>query len=214
MKLSLAALGLATALLGLTPAHAALVEADWQTGDQRAVLDTDTGLKWLDLAVTENIQYSAVVGMLNSTLSGWRLPTITEVQTMFANFFPTLGGTGSGAGSYSSASPVYSAAQSWENLFSTGASYKTGYGMFDVGGVVHLAGVSFQGNYVVIEPNWTPDFDYGSMPFYQMGTFLVQNSVNTPPTDPEPTPADVNAPLTALAGLALFGLAGFRRKTK
>lgn len=214
MKLSLATLGLATALLALSPAHAALVEADWQTGDQRAVLDTDTGLKWLDLAVTDNIQYSTVVGMLSSTLSGWRLPTVAEVQTMFANFFPTLGGTGSAAGSYSSATPVYSAAQSWENLFSTGASYKTGYGMFDVGGVVHLAGVSFQGNYLVIEPNWTPDFDYGSMSFFQMGTFLVQNNAITPPVEPDPEPEDVNAPLAALAGLALFGLAGFRRKNK
>lgn len=214
MKRSLAALGLATALFGLSPAHAALVEADWQSGDQRAVLDTNTGLKWLDLAVTDNVQYSTVVGLLNSTLSGWRLPTISEVQTMFANFFPTLGGTGTGAGSYNSATPVYTAAQAWENLFSTGASYKTGYGMFDVGGVVHLAGVSFQGSYVVIEPNWTPDFDYGSMPFYQMGTFLVQSNTITPPVDPDPTPSDVNAPLTVFAGLSLLGLAGFRRKVK
>ena len=49
------------------------------SGDKLAVLDTKTGLEWLNLKETYNNSYSDVTSRLLSDLEGWRYPTESEV---------------------------------------------------------------------------------------------------------------------------------------
>lgn len=49
------------------------------SGDKLAVLDTKTGLEWLNLKETYNNSYSDVTSRLSSDLEGWRYPTESEV---------------------------------------------------------------------------------------------------------------------------------------
>ena len=73
-----------TALLSGT-AHADFVNIDWkEAGDNRAVVDTETGIEWLKLAETYN---ESSVGALAKTgegqkYEGWRLATESEVFDM------------------------------------------------------------------------------------------------------------------------------------
>lgn len=70
------------------PAFAALVDADWQTpGDAHLVLDTGTGLQWLDLSVTANQSYSYVTSNFGpgQIYEGFRVATQTEVIEMWSH---------------------------------------------------------------------------------------------------------------------------------
>ena len=65
-------------------AHADLVEYDWQNeGDGLVSYDTETGAVWLDLTVTQNMSINQMKDALvnDSTFSGWRLPTVAEMNT-------------------------------------------------------------------------------------------------------------------------------------
>jgi hypothetical protein len=69
-------------------ANAGLVEADWLSeGDNLALLDTNTGLEWLDFTETQNQSYNNVISQLNTTFDTWRLPTFSEVSDFFNNAF-------------------------------------------------------------------------------------------------------------------------------
>lgn len=76
---------------GMTSAHADFVEVDWQEeGDNSTLLDTSTGLAWLDLSETLG---KSVLQMQEETVNpssvyyGWRLPTQSELGSMFFNYF-------------------------------------------------------------------------------------------------------------------------------
>ncbi|MFT2090970.1 PEP-CTERM sorting domain-containing protein [Paraglaciecola sp. 2405UD69-4] len=78
-----------TLLLGFAAtmfnANAAIIDAD--TDDYNAYKDTDTGLVWLDFGENNNQSYNYVASQLGEggEWEGWRLPTIDEVYTMWAN---------------------------------------------------------------------------------------------------------------------------------
>jgi hypothetical protein len=75
-------------LLSTASTQAAFVETDWNTtGDARATLHEETGLEWLDLSETNNMSINEVQALLDTTYSGWRLPTRSEVSIMMNDIF-------------------------------------------------------------------------------------------------------------------------------
>jgi len=60
-----------------------LTNADYlSAGDNRAVLDSNTGLTWLDLTETINVAYNDV------SVAGYRYATNDEVVSLFTNYWP------------------------------------------------------------------------------------------------------------------------------
>lgn len=88
LKSLILGLSLATASFAST---AEMISTDWlSSGDSKATLNTETGKEWLDLTVTDGMSIAQVQSMLDTTLSGWRLPTRSEVLTfMQASFTST-----------------------------------------------------------------------------------------------------------------------------
>lgn len=67
---------------------AAVVDIDWQApGDAKLMLDTDTGMQWLDLSVTANQTFNGVVAKLapGQTYAGFRVATQVEVLTLWSH---------------------------------------------------------------------------------------------------------------------------------
>ena len=81
----LIAIGFGAIFLANT-SNAALVDQDWKTpGDASLLLDTDTGLRWLDLSATANVSRNAVGENLGvgGAFGGFRLATQSEVLTLW-----------------------------------------------------------------------------------------------------------------------------------
>jgi hypothetical protein len=77
--------------------HAGLVQVDTTFGPNTAVLDTNTGLIWLDLTVTANQSYNYVSSQLapGGAYDGWRFATAdsnvggsAELTVFFEDAFP------------------------------------------------------------------------------------------------------------------------------
>jgi hypothetical protein len=67
--------------------QAAFVPTDvYAINDQKATLDSETGLEWLDLTETFDITYNTVVSELDTTYAGWRLPSAQEVMHMMGRY--------------------------------------------------------------------------------------------------------------------------------
>ncbi len=80
------AVGLVSLLTGQL--QAALVsETDATFGANRVTLDTDTGLKWLDIDLTTNLSYNFVITQFGpgSAFEGYRFASADEVQGLFSN---------------------------------------------------------------------------------------------------------------------------------
>ena len=78
IKKSLAVLTALTLYSGV--ANAELVETDWlELGDALSVLDTKTGLEWLDFTQTGAMSINQVESLLTTQFKGWRLPTENEI---------------------------------------------------------------------------------------------------------------------------------------
>jgi hypothetical protein len=74
-------------LTGANPALAALIDQDWQSpGDAQLLLDTSTGLLWLDHTPTMDISYNDVTGALGTggAFDGFRYATEAEVLHLWA----------------------------------------------------------------------------------------------------------------------------------
>jgi hypothetical protein len=68
-----------------------IIEADaFATGDNKAVLETSTGLVWMDFGVNSHLSYEHVGYLLPTEFSGWRLPTATEVDHLWTSLFGSL----------------------------------------------------------------------------------------------------------------------------
>jgi hypothetical protein len=76
-----------SAILSSFVSHASFVTTDWNSdNDRKATLDVDTGLEWLDVSETFGKSYNTVVSELNTTYSGFRLPTVSEFTTMYNRY--------------------------------------------------------------------------------------------------------------------------------
>lgn len=77
-------LGLAGALS--TGVQAGVVSVDWRfAGDGLISRDTNTGLEWLDLSVTDRVSFNAVSTRLSTDLAGWRVASADEAEQLFLN---------------------------------------------------------------------------------------------------------------------------------
>jgi hypothetical protein len=83
------------ALLSLLSAATAqalpMVQADaFSAGDNKAALETSTGLVWMDFGVNSHRTFSDVMSSLDTDYAGWRLPTIAEVDHLWTGLFGGL----------------------------------------------------------------------------------------------------------------------------
>lgn len=155
-------LALAVSLVATSPAHAALSKIDLKVaGDNKATKDSSTGLEWTIFGGT----YNDALAALNTTYTGWRMPTWSEVQTLVTNVVGAgrfdKPGVGSGASYVTSLSGQQSA--DW-------TTYVGGqpFAMSDQG-VLYVIG-KWAGNfevYTVAQPNGYPTSTY-----YQ-GVYMV-----------------------------------------
>lgn len=86
---------LLVATLALSSAVNALPiqQADaFTAGDNKAALETSTGLVWLDFGITNNQTITSTLNQLDSTYAGWRLPTQSEVINLWNGLFAGLPG--------------------------------------------------------------------------------------------------------------------------
>ena len=61
-----------------------IIQADaFSAGDNKAIIDTSTGLTWLDFGVNKAMSFNDVMDKLNTTYVGWRLPTQNEVYSLW-----------------------------------------------------------------------------------------------------------------------------------
>jgi PEP-CTERM motif len=85
-RLAPIACALAALLVGGS-ASAALVSEDSPFGTDTITLDTDTGLRWLDMTLSNGLSHDEVLQALQSggTFEGFRLATSAELGQLFAN---------------------------------------------------------------------------------------------------------------------------------
>ena len=169
--------------------------------------DTESGLDWLDLSVTDGQAYNSA-----TTLNpGWRYATNAEVENIFGllfeGYYNTDGGfSHSSDGAYADQSIDVDNFISLFGLTGTNSSADLSWGFYeDESMTLRLFGVTdfFDGRTIVYGPNHTPDFD-GSRPTGSglVGNYLVRETV-------VPIPAAV-----WLFGSGLIGLIGVARRLK
>ncbi len=190
--------------------NAAIISVDWQSaGDNLITRDTDTGLNWLDLTVTNGMSYNTVNGQLGSggLYEGFRYATGQEVVDLYAKFGIALVAYSPNF-SYGSVDPgIVMAGDFLGNIaqeFSPNFTYG-GKGMYDYGGNISVAYTMGAWYYSPNSANFYIDVNYESWQFKtdvapHTGSFLVQQSA-------VPVPAAV-----WLFGSGLIGLLGMARK--
>ena len=70
-------------------ASATIISTDWRfAGDNLITQETDSGLEWLDLTVTDGLSYYDVVALMGDggSLQGWRYATRAEVGSLWDAF--------------------------------------------------------------------------------------------------------------------------------
>jgi hypothetical protein len=86
-------IALFTLFLATTTQALPIVQADaFTTGDKNAVLETSTGLLWMDFGITNGKSLVEVESELSTTYQGWRLATEAEVKHLATDLFSTLPG--------------------------------------------------------------------------------------------------------------------------
>lgn len=65
-----------------------IISLDSEFGVDTITYDTDTGLRWLDVTVTQGLSYSDVVAQMgvDGTYEGWRYATVEEFDQLIVNF--------------------------------------------------------------------------------------------------------------------------------
>jgi MYXO-CTERM domain-containing protein len=195
-------------------ASADLVEADWQsTGDNKAVLDTNSGLTWLDLTETHFYTRTELLNVLSGAFSGWRLPTANEVSSMIAEALPSLTATTGNFQDAFGGTPLFNEAVNFADLFNSNpvSGDVIHYGVFDATGYL-----GFSGAYV--SEGFARAFNEfpgaGTSADLSFSHFLVLDENSTPGTGVDPGTGgatNVSTP-TILGALALLGFAGMRRR--
>jgi len=84
-------LGLIALLTSVTTQALPIVQADaFLIGDNKAALETNTGLIWMDFGVNSHLSYNQVRDLLPTEYTGWRLPNVTEVGHLWTSLFADL----------------------------------------------------------------------------------------------------------------------------
>jgi len=198
----------ATALVLSSSVNAALISTDLNVvGDGLVTLDTDTGLRWLDLSITDNQTY---VDALASN-PAWSYATNSQVESLFATLFPGYVETSANHLSVHDniTDTQYQQVINFSNLFGFTGTYNGGLysgGLYsDEDGILRMMGsLHDSSRTIVYGDEFRSNFEYsrstsGNSNF---GVYLVQTSV-------VPVPA-----AAWLFGSGLIGLAGYARRKK
>lgn len=211
-------------------AHAGFVKTDWKTsGDASAVLDTSTGIEWLNLLHTDKKSINTIVSQLDTLYVGWRLPTNAEVEVFLTNVW---GGINMQVDQIEARSgPYQTGAIQWANLMSDGVKNLALNGGFyyDEDGIVRIAGSynNDNGAYTwTYGAEFSPVFSADAVQanWRRNGVFLVSDggvtissinnpnlNVNNPNAPVNQASVDVSTPI-AFGALGLLFCLGLRRK--
>lgn len=78
-------------LFSATASALPIVEADaFTAGDNKAVLETGTGLIWMDFGINSHQSFDHVRYLLSTDYAGWRLPSAAEVDRLWTSLFSNL----------------------------------------------------------------------------------------------------------------------------
>lgn len=95
------ALSLASILLSASAQALPIVQADaFAAGDNKAALQTSTGLVWMDFGINNHLRNIEVVDRLATDYAGWRLPTESEAKGLINDLVDHLPEWKSGYGSF------------------------------------------------------------------------------------------------------------------
>ena len=122
-----AQIGVCVCLFSASLAQAAVIEADWQTaGDNRAILDVDNGLEFLDVNETINISYNDMLPQLaaGQPFAGWRYATAQEVHDLYVSAGIS---TIDAPGTLANAVPVQNLLAIWGVLSSSGGNQTSAF---------------------------------------------------------------------------------------
>jgi hypothetical protein len=204
LKSSLRVLIVMAGLMSLG-ANASLVPTDWKAAnDGKATLDTQTGIEWLDLSVTDGLTIGQVKSLLSTTYAGWRLPTQEEVLTMLSHAMTMFSYSQISSTVQLGTSGIPQSAEQFVNLFGEThkeANRRGAYGRYETAtGRVPVAGVDiFYGanqrtiTYTTIDAS-------GDAPVYY-GVYLVSDggltlsSINNPSLNASNPNAPINNPV-------------------
>lgn len=193
--------------LAAASAQAEQIEADWlASGDNLAMLDTATNLKWLDLTLTADMSIDQAQNALATTYQGWRLPTRLEVNTLLSN---AMGSGNDFAAQVAGSTPYGSPGNqakllAFSNLLGqTGNQATLGIVLNDQQSEQGGTEVLFSGVNTMVNTLYD-DLDFGSSDFHASayGVYLVQAA----PVADVALPAGLGA-----LSLGLLGLVGRRR---
>lgn len=187
-------------------AHAELVEYDWQAEDDGLVsYDTETGKVWLDLTVTQNMSINQMKDALvnDSTFSGWRLPTVAEMEELGSSLFAVIASTNGMVIAGGNTTDELAA----HSIMGQNIGDFT-YGIYDNGGASMLFGSNARDD-VWFEYAWANNHDFSRA--YE-GVYLIADSTDVSVDEQKMnvTAASVPAPI-GLLGLFGAGLLVFRR---
>jgi hypothetical protein len=136
----IAGLIVATALLAGAPARAALVVA----GD--SILDTATGLEWLNVRLPNGISYNAIrAGAGGWVAAGWRFATFDEVMSLATGYVGAMNG-GYGGLPFSGLSGGYaSAAEAFVLTMGMNTAFNDSRAVYDIQQFPGLQQITTQG---------------------------------------------------------------------
>lgn len=238
MNISIKLAAIVAITLVSVSANAELVKTDWKTqGDGLATLDTQSGLEWLDVDQTTSLSMNQVIAQLDTSFSGWRLPSVREVHAFIDRAMPlqSLHRTHENAsGGYWAPSDqaIEDEAVAFQSFVGITHSDDR-YGEYSYVNYVNdeqeingLASILFYGvvtgrqnsdnrTHIRIDSKYSDSYDSPS-PAY--GVFLVSDggatltSINNPSIN---SATNVSSPLSfGLVTMGLLSLAGLRRKQK
>lgn len=223
--------GLVALCLGAMNAQANFLSLDTADfGQDTITYDTDTGLGWLDVSMTDFMTYNELMTAVGTdeSLSKYRMATYEEYENMLSKMVPS----------------VYTADYFYQNklsrpqiVASEGYAYRDFFGNLShqivfgqvsngstlrwfasnssTGGIVSYSDIYKYSEGYALNPDNVDIPDFTSRKSYQVrGWHLVSTGTVDLESGEFFSAADVNAPVMALGGLALFGLALRRRKIK
>jgi hypothetical protein len=125
-----------SALLFANPSSADFVKKDFQEeGDQLILLDTDTGIGWLNLNVTKNLSYYEVLALLETdAYAGFRQALRSDVDLMIDSLFDGAVNTARTFNSFEGSELV----DTYADAFTDGQSYKYDANLETLGGVTAI----------------------------------------------------------------------------